>query len=197
VVASQVTPHSNSKSAYRKLDLSKDVTLRSLMGNISSDIRNRAASLEGLLFNGVNAPASEDMLSQKMLELQEATDEHGLGEARALSDSDSESWYQMTEMGDRRQEKVVAKYQPSIASVDDGEKGTRLVPHQEKEMTTPLGLNTMEDLQVFHKSQWEKIVDCIRLNYWLDAEERLMELQQAATWFIGQNQVWLSIGQNR
>jgi hypothetical protein len=133
-----------------------------------------------------------------MLELQKATDELGLGEARALSDSDSEmSWYQMTEVGDRRQEKVVARCQPSIASVDDGEKGTRPNPHQEKEMTTPLGLNTMEDLQVFHKSQWIKIVDCIRLNYWLDTEDLLVELKQAATRFIGQNLRWLSIDQDR
>ena len=101
----------------------------------------------------------------------------------------------MTEMETRRQERVVAKYQPSISSGDDGEKGTKPTPHQVKEKTTLLGLNTMEDLQVFHKSQWEKIVDCIELSYWLDAEELLMELQQASTWFIGQNQAWLSIDQ--
>ena len=183
-VASQVTR--SSKSACKKPDLSIDM-LSSLMVRVSSDIRHRAESLEGLMPD-VTAPGSDDTLSQEMLSLQEATDELGLGEARALSESDSEmSWYQMTEVGDRRQEKVVARYQPSIASVDDGEKGTRPNPHQEKEMTTPLGLNTMEVLQVFHKSQWIKIVDCMRLNYWLDTEDLLVELKQAATRFIGQN----------
>jgi hypothetical protein len=67
----------------------------------------------------------------------------------------------MTKVESRRQERVVAKYQPSISSGDNGEKGTKPYPHQEKEKTTPLGLNTMKDLQVFHKSQWEKIVDFI------------------------------------
>jgi hypothetical protein len=62
MVASQVTPHGNSKSACRKLDLSKDVTLSSLMGNISSDNRHRTESLERLLLNEVTAPASEDTL---------------------------------------------------------------------------------------------------------------------------------------
>ena len=63
--------------------------------------------------------------------------------------------------------------------------------------TTPLGLSTLEDLQVFHESQWVKIVECIQLDYWAEAEKHLMELQDASSWFLGQNQAWLSIDQKR
>ena len=193
-VASQVTR--SSKSACKKPDLSIDM-LSSLMVRVSSDIRHRAESLEGLMPD-VTAPGGDDTLSQEMLSLQEATDELGLGEARAVSESDSDmSWYQMSEVGDGRQEKAVARYQPSNASVDDGVKGARPNPHQERELTTPLGYNTMEDLQAFHKSQWIKIVDCIRLNYWLDTEDLLVELKQAATRFLGQNLRWLHRDQDR
>ena len=196
-VASQVTRQGNSKSACKKPDLSADITLSSLMVRVSSDIRHRAESLEGLMPD-VTAPGSDDTLSQEMLSLQEATDELWLDEARAVSESDSDmSWYQMSEVGSGRQEKAVARYQPSNASVDDGVKGARPNPHQEREMTTPLGYNTMEDLQAFHKSQWIKIVDCIRLNYWLDTEDLLVELKQAATRFIGQKLRWLRKDQDR
>ena len=119
-VASQVTR--SSKSVCKKPDLSKDM-LSSLMVRVSSDIRHRAESLAGLMPD-VTAPGEDDTLSQEMLSLQEATDELGLDEARAVSESDSDmSWYQMSEVGDGRQEKAVARYQPSNASVDDGEKG--------------------------------------------------------------------------
>ena len=193
-MASQVTR--SSKSVCKKPDLSTDM-LSSLMVRVSSDIRHRAESLAGLMPD-VTAPGEDDTLSQEMLSLQEATDELGLDEARAVSESDSDmSWYQMSEVGSRGQEQAVARYQPANASGDDGVKGARSNPHQEREVTTPLGYNTVEDIQTFHKSQWIKIVDCFQLNYWLDAEDLLVELKEAATRFLGQNLRWLCKDQDR
>ena len=83
-MASQVTR--SSKSVCKKPDLSKDM-LSSLMVRVSSDIRHRAESLAGLMPD-VTAPGEDDTLSQEMLSLQEATDELGLDEARAVSESD-------------------------------------------------------------------------------------------------------------
>ena len=79
-VASQVTPCGSSATAWRKLDLSKEVTLNGLMGKVSSDIRDRTASLEGLSLNGATAPPAEDMLEQEMFELEETTSGFGVGE---------------------------------------------------------------------------------------------------------------------
>ena len=125
----------------------------------------------------------------------------GAGKEEALSSTGSSAsgdWYSLIEVESSKMEGAVAKYQPSISSGDDGEKNTKPGPHQvQGERATPLGFTTMEDLQVFHESQWAKIVDCMQLDYWADAEEHLMELEQASTWFLGQNQAQLSIDQKR
>ena len=39
--------------------------------------------------------------------------------------------------------------------------------------------------------------ESIQLDYWAEAEKYLMELQKASTWFLGQNQAWLSIEDKR
>ena len=57
--------------------------------------------------------------------------------------------------------------------------------------------STLDDLQVVLESQWVKIVEAIQLDYWAEAEKHLVELQNASTWFLGQNQAWLSIEQKR
>ena len=57
--------------------------------------------------------------------------------------------------------------------------------------------STLEDLQVFLESQWVKIVEAIQLDYWAKAEKHLVELQNASSWFLGQNQAWLSVEQKR
>ena len=137
------------------------------------------------------------MLEQDVFEVEEPTGREG-ALSSAHGSSDSEDWNLLIEVESRRMEGAVAKYQPSISTGDDGEKDSKPAPHQvQGERATPLGFTTMEDLQVFHESQWAKIVDCMELDYWSDAEEHLMELEQASTWFLGQNQAWLSIDQKR
>ena len=194
-VANRVIRSSN--SACKKPDLSKDDMLSSLMARVSSDIRHRAESLANLTPD-VTVPGEDDTLAHEMLSLQEATDELGLDEATGGGDSDSNtSWYHLSEVGSRDYEQAVARYQPVIASSDDGVKSARSNPHQEREVTTPLGYTTVEEMQTFHRSQWIKIVDCFNLNYWLDAEDLLVELKEAATRFLGQNLRWLREDQDR
>jgi hypothetical protein len=193
-VANRVIRSSN--SACKKPDLSKDM-LSSLMVRVSSDIRHRAESLANLTPD-VTVPGEDDTLAHEMLSLQETTDELGLDEATGGGDSDSDmSWYHLSEVGAREQEQAVARYQPANAPSDDGVNGARSNPHQEREVTTPLGYNTVEEMQTFHRSQWIKIVDCFNLNYWLDAEDLLVELKEAATRFLGQNLRWLRKDQDR
>jgi hypothetical protein len=55
--------------------------------------------------------------------------------------------------------------------------------------------STLDDLQVVLESQWVKIVEAIQLVYW--AEKHLVELQNASSWVLGQNQAWLSVEQKR
>ena len=188
-MTSQVTPRGNSERVCGKQNLSKKVTLTGVMGMVSTDIRDRTVKLEGLSLNEATAPPTEDMLEQEMFEVDEVTAGLGVGKEGALSSghgsSDSEDWNHLIEVESRRMEGAVAKYQPSISSGDDGEKDSKPAPHQVQERTTPLGSTIMEDLQVFHKSQGAMIVDFIELDYWSDAEEHLMELEQASTWFLG------------
>ena len=200
VVASQVTPRGNSESLCRKLDLSQ-ATLAGVLGQVTSDIRDRTVELEGLSLNGATALASEDRLEQEMFAGEEPTTEFGAGEEDALvstGSSVSGDWYSLMEVEASRVEGAVALYQLPRSAGDDGKKDAKPAPHQVQEVrTTPLGLSTLEDLQVFHESQWVKIVESIQLDYWTEAEKHLMELQNASTWFLGQNQAWLSIEQNR
>ena len=194
-VANRVIRSSN--SVCKKPDLSKDDMLSSLMARVSSDIRHRAESLANLTPD-VTVPGEDDTLAHEMLSLQEATDELGLDEATGGGDSDSDmSWYHLSEVGAREQEQAVARYQPANAPSDDGVNGARSNPHQEREVTTPLGYTTVEEMQTFHRSQWIKIVDCFNLNYWLDAEDLLVELKEAAARFLGQNLRWLRKDQDR
>jgi hypothetical protein len=200
-VASGVTPRGKSESLCRKLDLSQN-TLASAMGQVASDVRNRGVELEGLSLTGATALASEDRLEQEMFDEEEPTTELGASEEDALvatGASVSGDWYSVMEVEASRLEGAVALYQLPRSAGDDGKKDAKLVPHQvPKEVkTTPLGLSTLEDLQVFHESQWVKIVESIQLDYWAEAEKHLMELQNASTWFLGQNQAWLSIEQKR
>jgi hypothetical protein len=55
--------------------------------------------------------------------------------------------------------------------------------------------STLDDLQVVLESQWVKIVEAIQLVNW--AEKHLVELQNASSWVLGQNQAWLSVEQKR
>jgi hypothetical protein len=199
-VASGVTPRGKSESLCRKLDLSQN-TLASAMGQVASDVRNRGVELEGLSLTGATALASEDRLGQEMFDEEEPTTELGASEEDALvatGASVSGDWYSVMEVEASRLEGAVALYQLPRSAGDDGKKDAKLVPHQVQEVkTTPLGLSTLEDLQVFHESQWVKIVESIQLDYWAEAEKHLMELQDASSWFLGQNQAWLSIDQKR
>jgi hypothetical protein len=136
-----------------------------------------------------------------VFEEEEPTARFGAGKEEALGSTGSSAsgdWYSLMEVEASKVAGAVAMYQLSISSGDDGQKDAKPAPHQVQEVrTTPLGLSTLEDLQVFHESQWVKIVDCMQLDYWADADKHLMELEQASTWFLGQNQAWLSIDQKR
>ena len=55
--------------------------------------------------------------------------------------------------------------------------------------------STLDDLQVVLESQWVKIVEAIQLVNW--AEKHLVELQNASSWVLGQNQAWLNVEQKR
>ena len=199
-VASGVTPRGNSESLFRKLDLSQ-ATLAGVLGQVTSDIRDRTVELEGLSLNGATALASEDRLEQEMFAGEEPTTEFGAGEEDALvstGSSASGDWYSLMEVEASQVEGAVALYQLPKSAGDDGKKDAKPAPHQVQEVrTTPLGLSTLEDLQVFHESQWVKIVEAIQLDYWAEAEKHLVELQNASTWFLGQNQAWLSIEEKR
>jgi hypothetical protein len=200
-LASGVTAHKETRSLCRKLDLGQQ-TLASAMGQVASDIRKRGAELEGLALTGAAALASEDRLEQEMFEEEEPTTELGTSEEGALVATGANvagDWYSSIEVETGGSDGAVALNQLLRPAGDDGKKGAILVPHQVQEevKTTPLGLSTVEDLQVFHESQWVKIVEAIQLDYWAEAEKHLVELQNASTWFLGQNQAWLSIEEKR
>jgi hypothetical protein len=200
-LASGVTAHKETRRLCTKLDLGQQ-TLASAMGQVASDVRKRGEELEGLSLTGAAALASEDRLKQEMFEEEEPTTELGASEEGALVATGANvagDWYSSIEVETGGLDGAVALNQLLRPAGDDGKKDAKLVPHQvPKEVkTTPLGLSTLEDLQVFHESQWVKIVESIQLNYWAEAEKHLMELQNASSWFLGQNQEWLSIEERR
>ena len=143
------------------------------------------------------------MCLELFTEEQETTTELGTSEGVALVATGANVtgvWYAAIEVETGGSDDgAVALDQLLRPAGDYGKKATILVPHQVQEegVATPLGLATVEDLQVFHESQWVKIVEAIQLDYWAEAEKHLVELQNASTWFLGQNQEWLSIEEKR
>jgi hypothetical protein len=201
-LASGVTALKETRSLCRKLDLGQQ-TLASGLEQVASDVRKRGVELEGLSLTGAAALVSGSRLEQELFtEEQETTTELGTSEEVALVATGANvtgDWYAAIEVETGGSDGAVALNQLLRPAGDDGKKATVLVPHQVQEegVTTPLGLSTVEDLQVFHGSQWVKIVAAIQLDYWADAEKHLVELQNASTWFLGQNQEWLSIEEKR
>ena len=202
-LASGVTALKETRSLCRKLDLGQQ-TLASGLEQVASDVRKRGVELEGLSLPGAAALVAGSRLEQELFtEEQETTTELGTSEEVALVATGANvtgDWYADIEVETGGSDDgAVALNQLLRPAGDDGERATRLVPHQVQDegVTTPLGLSTVEDLQVFHGSQWVKIVAAIQLDYWADAEKHLVELQNASTWFLGQNQEWLSIEEKR
>ena len=110
----------------------------------------------------------------------------------------SEDWNSLIKVETMREERAVTQYQPSSSSGADGKTDSKPVPHQvQGERAGPLGPTTLEGLQVFHESQWDKIRSAMDLDFWAKAEKHLVELEQASTRFLGQNWGRLSLDQER
>jgi hypothetical protein len=201
-VASRVTFRGNSERASGKQDLSQNITLAGVMGQIASGDQERTLEIEGLSLNDSTAPDVDGTLEQEVFEAKEPTIRLGTGNERALGSihgsSGSEDWNSMIEVETKMEERAVTPYQSSSSSGADGGVDSKPVPHQvQGERAGPLGPTTLEGLQVFHESQWDKIRSAMDLDFWAMAEEHLVELEQASTRFLGQNQGRLSLDQER
>jgi hypothetical protein len=78
-VASQVTPRGNSERTSGKQDLSQNITLAGLMGQIASGDQERTSELERLPLNDSTAPDVDGTLDKRYLKLR--SPQSGLGQA--------------------------------------------------------------------------------------------------------------------